>query len=510
MEEFLWLFNSVAFFFIMFVCKFITQKYGASSPTKVLPPSPPSIPIIGHLHLLRNKKEPLHRTFHKLSQKYGPVLFLRLGFRNLLVVSSPSAVEECFTKNDVVFANRPRSLAGKHLNYNYKSLIWAPYGDYWRTLRRLTTLELFSTKQLSMLIEFRKEEVRVLLKELVKDFGTSGWAKVELRHRLKKLSFNVLMQMIAGKRYYSEEEADQEAKRFRELMKELLQIHGFSNLNDFFPVLQLVDFQGVEKRMMELMKKMDGFFQSLIDEQRRMGSDGLCIEGKPTLINIMLSLQQQDPEFYTDETMKGVITTILRAGTESASTAVEWTMSLLLNHPNEMEKARAEIEANVGQDRLLDEADLPKLEYLQKIYTESKRLFPPAPLLVPHESSEACMISGFHVPRGTQLLVNAWSIHRDPDLWENPTKFMPERFESGISTEGFKMIPFGVGRRACSGAPLGKRLMGMVLGALIQCFEWEKIKGEEIDMAEGLFQSMSKAEPFKALCKPRHDAQIWC
>ncbi|KAL6216649.1 hypothetical protein ACLB2K_009870 [Fragaria x ananassa] len=437
-------------------------------------------------------------------------MFLRLGYRNLLIVSSPSAVEECFTKNDIIFANRPRSLAGKHLNYNYRSMIWAPYGDYWRTLRRLTTLELFTMKQLSMLEQFRKEEVRVLLKRLVQDCGTNGWAKVELRHRLKKLSFNVLMQMIAGKRYYSEDEADLEARRFRELIKELMQIHGLSNLNDFFPVLQLVDFQGVEKRMKELMKKMDGFFQSLIDEQRKMRSDGACVEGKPTLIDIMLSLQQQDPEFYTDETMKGVITTILRAGTGSASTAVEWTMSILLNHPDEMEKARAEIEDNVGHERLLDEADLPKLEYLQKIYTESLRLFPPAPLLVPRESSEDCTISGFHIPRGTQLLVNAWSIHRDPDLWENPTKFMPDRFESGKSGfEGFKMIPFGVGRRACSGSPLGKRLMGIVLGALIQCFEWEKIDGEEIDMAEGLFQVLIKAEPLKSLCKPRHDAVFW-
>lgn len=148
-----------------------------------------------------------------------------------------------------------------------------------------------------------------MLKELINDCGTDGdWAKVELRHRLKKLSFNVMMEMIAGKRYYTEDEADQEARRFRELMKELLLIHGISNLNDFFPVLQLVDFQGVEKRMMELMKKMDRFFQSLIDKHRRMRSDRVGIEGKPTLIDIMLSLQQQDPDFYTDETMKGVIT----------------------------------------------------------------------------------------------------------------------------------------------------------------------------------------------------------
>ncbi|XP_062022488.1 cytochrome P450 81Q32-like [Rosa rugosa] len=511
MEEYYFWFMSLGFFFILLFSKFITQKYyWASNHRRVLPPSPPSIPIIGHLHLLRNKKEPLHRTFHKLSKKYGHVLFLRLGVRNLLVISSPSAVEECFTKNDVIFANRPRSLAGKHLNYNYKSLLWAPYGDYWRTLRRLTTLELFSAKQLTMLMNFRKEEVRVLLKELFEDCGgsTSGnWAKVELRPRLKKLSFNVMMKMIAGKRYYSEDGAEEEASSFRELIKELKAIHGISNLNDFFPVLQVVDFQGVEKRMMELMKKMDRFFQNLIDEHRRVRSDGVCIESKPTLIDIMLSLQQTDPEFYTDETMKGVITSIIRAGTESASTAVEWSMSLLLNHPDEMKKARAEIEANVGLERPLDEADLPKLEYLQKIYTEAIRLYPPAPLLVPRESSEECTINGFHVPRGTQLLVNAWSIHRDPELWENPTEFMPYRFGSGKTsgTEGCKMIPFGVGRRACSGAPLGKRLMGLILGALIQCFDWEKIDGKEIDMAEGLGQAMAKAEPFEALCKPRQD-----
>ncbi|KAL6215440.1 hypothetical protein ACLB2K_014870 [Fragaria x ananassa] len=155
-----------------------------------------------------------------------------------------------------------------------------------------------------MLVKLRKEEVRVLLKQLVKDCdcGTYGWAKVALRDRLKNLSFNVMMQMIAGKRYYSEDEADQKARRFREMIEELKQIHeSFSNLNDFFPVLQLVDFQGVEKRMMVLMKKMDGFFQSLIDEQRRMRSDGACSEEKPTLIDIMLSLQQQDPQFYTDQ-----------------------------------------------------------------------------------------------------------------------------------------------------------------------------------------------------------------
>ncbi|KAL6215441.1 hypothetical protein ACLB2K_014871 [Fragaria x ananassa] len=163
-----------------------------------------------------------------------------------------------------------------------------------------------------------------------------------------------------------------------------------------------------------------------------------------------------------------------------------------------MEKARAEIEANVGQEVLLDEADSPKSVYLQKICSVHKVI-----------SSCSTSVSGFHVPRGTQLLVNAWCIHRDPDLWENPTKFMPERFESGKISgfEGYKMIPFGAGRRGCLGAPLGKKLTGMLLGALIQCFEWEKIDGKEIDMTEGLSQSLSKTERLKAPCKPRHDTR---
>ncbi|KAL6964123.1 hypothetical protein U1Q18_035180 [Sarracenia purpurea var. burkii] len=146
--------------FLLLLIKLLKQK---QTPPKNPPPSPPSFPIIGHLHLL---KLPIHRTLEHLSKRYGSVFTLRFGYRLVLVVSSPSAVEECFNKNDIVFANRPRLLIGKHLGYNYTTLGASPYGDHWRNLRRLSVLEVFSTFHLNSFLSIRQEEVRSLLKIL--------------------------------------------------------------------------------------------------------------------------------------------------------------------------------------------------------------------------------------------------------------------------------------------------------------------------------------------------------
>ena len=172
--------------------------------------------------------------------------------------------------------------------------------------------------------------------------------------------------------------------------------------------------------------------------------------------------------------------TMLVGGTDTTTTTLEWAMSLLLNHPEVLKKVKAEIDSQVGCGRLLNDSDFAKLPYLRCVINETLRLYPPQPLLLPHFSSEDCIVGGFHIPRGTILLVNAWFMHRDPNLWEEPTKFKPERFEAtNGEREGFKNIPFGIMRRACPGAGMGTRVISLALGALIQCFDWERV-GEEM------------------------------
>lgn len=193
---------------------------------------------------------------------------------------------------------------------------------------------------------------------------------------------------------------------------------------------------------------------------------------------------------------------MLDAATETTAMSLEWAISNLLDNPNVLMKAKAEINAQIGEDRLINESDLPKLNYLQSIISENLRLYPVAPLLAPHLSSDDCTVGGFHVPSNTMLIVNVWAIQRDPNLWEDSTSFKPERFENG-KAEAFKFLPFGLGRRACPGEGLAIRTMGLTLGSLIQCFEWETVDGKDIDMNEKTTITLSKAEPLETMCKSR-------
>jgi len=318
-----------------------------------------------------------------------------------------------------------------------------------------------------------------------------------MKSKLSGLTFNIIMRMIDGKRYYGDDlENTEEAAEFQKLMRELFLYGGASNPADYFPVLRWIDYKGFEKNLAKVHKRMDVLFQGLIDDHRKDKS-------KNTMIDHLLSLQESQPEYYTDIIIRGLISVMIIAGTETSAVTMEWAMSYLLNHPQVLNKARTELDTHVGQDRLIDEHDLSKLPYLQAIIAETFRLCPVAPMLVPHMSSDDCIIGGFDVPCNTILLVNAWAIHRDPKVWDDPNTFKPERFE-GVEVEGHKLMPFGLGRRACPGEGLARRVVGLALGSLIQCFEWERVGEDLVDLTEGKGSNISKAEPLEAMCKARN------
>jgi cytochrome P450 len=193
---------------------------------------------------------------------------------------------------------------------------------------------------------------------------------------------------------------------------------------------------------------------------------------------------------------------LLQAGTDTSSNTIEWGMSLLLNNPHALAKAQHEIDTVVGRERLVEEADVPNLAYLRAIINETLRLHPVVPLDVPHESATECIIGGYRIPSGTTLMMNIHAIHRDPIMWKDPTEFRPERFENG-KAQGRWFLPFGMGRRKCPGEGLAIRMIALSLGAMIQCFEWERIGGNEVDMTEGPGIVMAKTVRLNVMYRPR-------
>jgi cytochrome P450 len=341
-----------------------------------------------------------------------------------------------------------------------------------------------------------------MVKNLYAECGLS-YKKMEMRSKLTELTFNNVMRMATGQRLFGADVEDVEgAKGFRQIISDIFEMTGCNMPNDFFKVLQWIDFRSYEKRMAKLQERSDAFLQSLVDRIRAQRKADGGQHGK-TFIDEMLTMQETEPNYYTDDIIKGNISTVLFAGTDSSAAAIEWAMSLLLNHPETLEKAVAEIDMKIGFDRLVDEADVAKLPYFQCIVNETLRLFPISPIICAHMSSEDTVVGGFEIERGTLLLANAWALQRDPKVWDDPASFKPERFE-GLQNEGWKFVPFGMGRRQCPGVTMANRVVSMTLAALLQCFKWERLGEEMVDLTEApMGMTMPKKIPLEAMCKPR-------
>ncbi|KAL7212811.1 hypothetical protein ACSBR2_015489 [Camellia fascicularis] len=196
---------------------------------------------------------------------------------------------------------------------------------------------------------------------------------------------------------------------------------------------------------------------------------------------------------------------LFAAGTDTTSTTLEWAMTEILHNPKILSKARAELEQTIGKGKQVEESDITRLPYLQAIIKETFRLHPPAPLLLPHKVETDVEVCGFTVPKGAQVLVNAWAIGRDPSIWENPNLFMPERFlgsQVDVRGKDFELIPFGAGRRICPGLPLATRMVHLMLGSLINSFDWKLEDGiapEDMKMEEKFGFTLKLAQPLHAI-----------
>lgn len=459
---------------ILVLTTHIMSKRSRLSPH--LPPGPSQLPIIGNLHQVGAFS---HNTLWFLSKQYGPLMHLKLGCLPTLVVSSAKHAREVMKYQDLDFCSRPPFLSQKRLSYNFSDIGFAPYGEYWREMRKVSTVELFGTKRTQSFRSIREEEVARMIASISK----SSSRAINLSDLLMTLTSSIICRAACGKRYTGEGSEKADFKRLFGETQNLLMAFFVAN---FIPWLGWIDkISGQNSQLEKNFYELDGFYEQIIEEH--MDPQRKKLE-QEDFVDVLIHLHK-DLKLSKDH-IKAILMNILVAGTDTSSATLTWAMSELVRNPKALKKAQDEVRRVIRSKNKVEESDVSQLQYLKLVVKETFRLHPASPLLVPRETIRHCKIDGYDILPKTLVLVNAQAIGRDPDCWEHPNEFMPERFmgsEVDYKGQHFELIPFGAGRRICPGMLFGTTTVELALANLLYFFNWELSLGtkmEDMDMSE--------------------------
>lgn len=295
--------NATLFMFLplFFISMLLVFKFTRRRSKLNLPPSPPKLPLIGNFHQLGTLP---HRSFHALSQKYGPLMWLQLGQLPLLVVSSVDMAREVMQTHDIAFASRPHLTSMKALLYECKDIAFASYGETWRQKKKLCVIELLSQKRVQSIQFIREEEVEALVDKIRKASNGGCSTGLNLREMLVATANNIICRCVFGRKY------DVEGCRVGELGRKIMDHVLDISVGDLFPLLGWVDvLTGQINKLKATFGAMDDFFDHVIAE-RKMGRGD---SKNKDFLDILLQLQDDGMSEFelTQDDLKALIMVFL-------------------------------------------------------------------------------------------------------------------------------------------------------------------------------------------------------
>ncbi|PIN19643.1 Cytochrome P450 CYP2 subfamily [Handroanthus impetiginosus] len=475
-----------------------------------LPPGPRPLPVVGNLYDL---KPVLVRCFTEWSQLYGPIFSVYLGSHLNVVVNSTALAKEVLKDNDQQLANRNRTRQIAKFSKNGMDLIWSDYGPHYVKVRKLCTLELFSMKRLEGLKPIREDEVTAMVESIFKDCiepENKGKALV-LREYLGMMAFLHITRLTFGKRFMdSNGVIDEQGQELKGILNNGIKLGTKKSFAEFLPWFRFL-FKAENEALAEHDARADKFTKKIMKEhtlaRQKTGNT------KNHFVDALLTLQKEYD--LGEDTVIGLLWDMISAGMDTTTITVEWAMAEMVRNPRVQQKLQEELDHVVGRDRLMTEADIPKLPYLQCVTKECFRMHPPTPLMLPHKANTNVKIGGYDIPKGATVSVNVWAIARDPAVWKDPLEFRPERFqEEDVDMKGtdYRLLPFGSGRRICPGAQLAIYLVSSMLGHMLHHFTWTPpagVKPEDMDMMEQPGTVTYMKAPLQAVPTPRLPAELF-
>ncbi|KAL8026249.1 hypothetical protein ABFS82_14G015400 [Erythranthe guttata] len=490
---------------VIFFYKWSPNPKKRSKTTPPLPPGPIGYPIIGCLPEM-TKKRPTFRWIHKRMQEMDTeIACFRFGKTHVIPVTSPELSREFLKKHDLIFASRPDCMSGRLTSNGYLSAIISPYGDQWKKMRRILSSHALSPAMHKKFHEKRGEEadhlVRYVYTQLLSSRNNNTNSNnnnnnglVNLRVATQHYCGNVIRKMVFGKRFFGAGMEDggpglEEREHVDGLFTILTYLYGFA-IADYVPCLEIFDFDGYKKILGDALDNVRKYQDPEITNRVEMWRKGIK-KTEDDILDAFINLKdsKHNPLLSVQE-IRAQITEIMLAGVDNPSNAVEWAMAEMINQPHILNRACQELDKVVGRGKMVQESDLPNLNYVRACVKESFRLHPVAPFNVPHVSTEDAVVGGYFIPRGSHVLLSRPGLGRNPRVWENPLEYNPERHmvvESAqveLVDHDLRMLSFSTGRRGCPGVTLGSTMAVMLLARLLHGFDWTAPPGVRIGLGE--------------------------
>eukprot|EP01018_Ginkgo_biloba_P016804 Gb_26507 [translate_table: standard] len=481
-------------------CYFLRLMFSGRKPTLKLPPGPPGWPIVGNLIQIGRSGKPFMSIVKELQAEYGSVFTLQMGQRTLIVVTSSELAHEALIQKGQIFSNRPPETPTRNVFSSNKCTVnSAEYGALWRTLRRNMVSEMLNPARSRDFRWVREWAIDRLLRRLAKE-ADANEGVIQVLPNCRFAVFCILLCMCFGTQL--EEDV---IELVDATLKEVLMTLE-PRMDDFFPILSPF-FAKQRRRVKEVRALQMTNILPLVQSRRRQ-----LTENKGTsaaYIDSLFSLELEGGRKLTDEELVTLCSEFLNGGTDTTAAALEWAMAHLVLDSRVQAKVYEEIVAVVG-NKAVEETDVDRMPYLNAVVKETLRRHPPTHFVLSHAVTEPAKLAGYDIPTKANVEFYTAGIGNDPKLWTDPLEFRPERFLEGdadvdiTGVKQIKMMPFGAGRRICPGLGVGTLHINLIVGRMVQSFEWLCKPGHEVDLAEQYAFTVIMKNPVQALIKTRN------
>ncbi|XP_070031685.1 isoleucine N-monooxygenase 1-like [Nicotiana tomentosiformis] len=466
----------------------ITSKLLSSTRNKPLfPPGPKPWPIVGCIPQMVLNKKPAFEWIHKLMEEMETeIACICLGNVHVIPVTSPEFACLFLKNQDSILSSRPICMSANLVSNGYLTSGFLPMGDQSIKMRRILSSHVLSATSFQWLRRKRDEEADHILR-FVYDQCINKRLVINLRKVTRYYCANVINNMIFSKRLLGkrimenggplvELQKDQE-KQVDAIFTLVEYFHSFG-ISEYLPWLSGFDLDGHKAIIKKAFPIATKHIDLEIDQRIHIWKDGnKTVEEDILDVLIMLRDTNGNPMLNAKE-IKAQVLEFMLATIDNPSYTVEWTIKEMLNQPKIMQRAIEEIDNVIGNNRLVQESDMPQLNYVKACIKESFRLHPLSAFNAPHVSVSDSVVGEYFIPKGSVVLLCRLGLGRNPRVWDDPMKFKPERHmneEGGdvvFTDSKLHFLSFSIGRRGCPGVKLGSTITTMLLARLLQGFTW--------------------------------------